>query len=472
VSKTRGPEWTLGFSSQPEERGDTPLSIEGQVPDWLAVDLVRNGPALFTVGGDSVNHWFDGLAKLHKFAIAGGAVSYRSRFIESRAYKNAMRWRRLASQEFGTSGRRSVVEKIASIFSPPLTDNTNVNVARLAGRCLALTETANINEFSLQDLSAVGSFEFDDGLKGQITTAHPHFDPDTGYGFNLLTRVSLESYYQFFSIAPDSAKRELLASVPVSRPGYVHSFAMTKRFVVLMECPFLLEPLELVFGFKPYIENYHWRQDSATRFLVVDKSERRVTASLVSDPCFCFHHVNAFEDGDRIMIDAAVYENAAIVDQLRLSNLLSPDQSVANARLKRFVLNLTSRSVEVERPVEGNVELPRINYGSCNGKAYTFAYGCSQSSGGTFLDQLSKVNLQTGDVRVWSQDGAFPGEPVFAARPGSQAEDEGAILSVVLDGKGGRSFLLVLDAKTMEERARAVLPELIPFGFHGQLFPH
>jgi len=93
--------WTLGFSSRPEERGDTPLSIEGQLPDWLEVDLVRNGPALFTVGEDCVNHWFDGLAKLHKLAITGGAVFYRSRFIESRAYKNAMQSRRLASQEFG-----------------------------------------------------------------------------------------------------------------------------------------------------------------------------------------------------------------------------------------------------------------------------------------------------------------------------------------------------------------------------------
>ena len=41
------------------------------------------------------------------------------------------------------------------------------------------------------------------------------------------------------------------------------------------------------------------------------------------------------------------------------------------------------------------------------------------------------------------------------------------ILSVVLDGKQGHSFLLVLDAASFTELARAKVPHAIPFGFHG-----
>ena len=44
------------------------------------------------------------------------------------------------------------------------------------------------------------------------------------------------------------------------------------------------------------------------------------------------------------------------------------------------------------------------------------------------------------------------------------------ILSVVLDPSAGRSFLLVLDAETFEERARAEAPHHIPLGFHGSFF--
>jgi carotenoid cleavage dioxygenase-like enzyme len=39
---------------------------------------------------------------------------------------------------------------------------------------------------------------------------------------------------------------------------------------------------------------------------------------------------------------------------------------------------------------------------------------------------------------------------------------------LVLDGRRDTSFLLVLDAASLEELARAEAPHPIPFGFHGQ----
>ena len=44
-------------------------------------------------------------------------------------------------------------------------------------------------------------------------------------------------------------------------------------------------------------------------------------------------------------------------------------------------------------------------------------------------------------------------------------------LSVVLDTRRRRSFLLVLDARSFTEIARAEVPHHIPYGFHGELFP-
>jgi len=40
----------------------------------------------------------------------------------------------------------------------------------------------------------------------------------------------------------------------------------------------------------------------------------------------------------------------------------------------------------------------------------------------------------------------------------------------VLDAPKGASFLLVLDARSFEEIARAEVPHHIPFGFQGQYF--
>jgi beta,beta-carotene 9',10'-dioxygenase len=57
---------------------------------------------------------------------------------------------------------------------------------------------------------------------------------------------------------------------------------------------------------------------------------------------------------------------------------------------------------------------------------------------------------------------------VFVAAPDAEGEDEGVLLSIVLDGERGTSFLLVLDARSLDELARAEVPHHIPFGFHGQ----
>src|SRR5229473_2326247 len=83
------------------------------------------------------------------------------------------------------------------------------------------------------------------------------------------------------------------------------------------------------------------------------------------------------------------------------------------------------------------------------------------------LNQLVKVDVIQRSARTWFEEDSYPGEPVFVAAPDATGEDEGVILSVVLDGERGRSFLLVLDAASFTELARAEVPHTIPFGFHG-----
>jgi carotenoid cleavage dioxygenase-like enzyme len=79
--------------------------------------------------------------------------------------------------------------------------------------------------------------------------------------------------------------------------------------------------------------------------------------------------------------------------------------------------------------------------------------------------------VETGQTQTWWEEHCFPGEPVFVPAPGRTREGEGVLLSVVLDALRGRSFLLVLDAQTLEEVARAECPHLIPFGLHGSYLP-
>ena len=94
-------------------------------------------------------------------------------------------------------------------------------------------------------------------------------------------------------------------------------------------------------------------------------------------------------------------------------------------------------------------------------------YGAGNQRSGDFIDNIVKVNVQTGEAVTWFEDGCYPGEPVFVASPDSNAEDQGVLLSVVLDVNSHRSFLLVLNAASLTELARAEAPHHVPFGFHG-----
>jgi carotenoid cleavage dioxygenase-like enzyme len=116
------------------------------------------------------------------------------------------------------------------------------------------------------------------------------------------------------------------------------------------------------------------------------------------------------------------------------------------------------------------IELPRIDYDRCAGRAYRFVWGAGRTPGGDFLDSIVRIDVASRAARTWSADGCYPGEPVFVAQPGAAEEGEGVLLSVVLDARRGISFLLVLDAHSLAEIARAECPHHIPFSFHGNFF--
>src|SRR5512132_1939776 len=133
---TTGTDFALGFTSQDQEITVDSLPVSGDVPAWLTGALVRVTPALLEVGDRRLDHWFDGIAMLNRFAFADGRVSYGSRFTES----------------------------------------PSVNLARIGERYIAMTETPMPVEFDPETLDTIGHLEYADELKGQVTTAHPHHD--------------------------------------------------------------------------------------------------------------------------------------------------------------------------------------------------------------------------------------------------------------------------------------------------------
>jgi carotenoid cleavage dioxygenase-like enzyme len=245
----------------------------------------------------------------------------------------------------------------------------------------------------------------------------------------------------------------------------MHSFATTPDHVVLTECPLRVNPLRLALSGRPFIENYVWEPEAGARFHVVDRATGRLRGSYETDPFFCFHHVNAFEraGGHELVVDLVAYDDPAVIEALYLDGD-GPRAELPHSELRRYVIDLRSGAVRWD-VLADDVELPRIDYGRSNGHDYRFAY--FTGSDGGWIDRLVKVDVTEASSVTWSAPGCYPGEPVFVRNPDGTTEDDGVVLSVVLDTHAGRSFLLVLDAGRFEELARAEAPHHIPFGFHG-----
>ncbi len=465
--------YAVGFTDLDNEAGPLPLTLRGSFPSWLTGTLLRTGPAKFNVGETTVNHWFDGLAMLHKFSFADGEVTYANRFLHSDSYCEAAVKGALARGEFATDPCRTLFQRVAAVFSPHLTDNGNVNVDCFGGETVALTETTLPVRFDAETLQTLGHYERSAEIGGMVSIAHPHHDRARRCRYSYVVDFGRRSRYRLFAIPDDGSAERIVAEMPVDKPAYMHSFAMTERYLILTEFPLVVDPLHLMLGVAPFIRNYRWTPELGLRFHVFDKDSGALVVSHSADAAFAFHHVNAYADGEDLVIAVVPYDDASIIDQLYLKRLRDGETVSATGRLTRYWLPIDGGG-----PVDANViademlELPRIDYERRAGRPYRYVWGTGRRPAGDFLDTILRFDLGSGETRKWSVDGCFPGEPVFVARPGSDAEGDGVLLSVVLDAARGISFLLVLYAHPLAEVARAECPHHIPFSFHGNYFPN
>ncbi|HWB70517.1 MAG TPA: carotenoid oxygenase family protein, partial [Solirubrobacterales bacterium] len=272
------PGYLAGIATLDSEVSLDSLPVQGRVPGWLDGTLVRNGPAMFEAGDIPLRHWFDGLAMLSRFCFDRGRVSYANRFLRSKAYGSALRGD-ISFSEFATDPPRSLLKRAATMLKPVYTDNCSFGVARVGEELVAMTETPARIPF---DPLTLESGEVSFLAPGQHVVAHPHHDPATGESFGLATQFGRRTKYRVYSQAERSGYR-VLAELQACEPSYMHSFAMTERYFVLTACPFVVNPLQLGFSSRPFIENFRWRPEEGTKFHVFERATGELAGSFETD---------------------------------------------------------------------------------------------------------------------------------------------------------------------------------------------
>lgn len=468
-------DFRVGLEPLDAEVEDVELEVRGAVPAWLDGILVRNGPGRWTAQpggrGEPGRHWFDGLAMLHRFAIRDGRVRYANRYVHSPAWRAAEETGRFAYAEVGTAPRRTWRRRLTGLGRPPQTGtNTSVNVLRLGGRDVAVTETPDAIPFDPVTLATLPPIRFTDDLPSHTDSAHPHHEAHRATTVNFGVEYGRRSHYHVYELPDDSLTRRLVATVPADRAAYMHSFALTPTVVVLVEYPLVADPVALLTG-RPFVDGYRWRPDRGTRFTVIDRASGTVLTRTRAPAFFCYHQVNAFDDDGAVVLDQPAIPGEQAMRQFLLEELRGPGVRSPAGELRRYRVPLDGGPVTYRLLSAAPIEFPRIAYAQVSGRPYRWAFGVGTAATLTtsFTDRLVKLDVETGAAVVWHEPGCWPGEPILVPAPGgAPAEDGGVVLSVVLDARARRSFLLVLDAATLTEVARARLPHAVPLGFHGQ----
>jgi len=420
----------------------TELAVTGSLPDVLSGRYLRNGPNPLSAPEPSTYHWFIGDGMVHGIRLRDGRAEwYRNRWVRSAEIARAL----------GEPVRPGPVHADMDFAS-------NTNVIGHAGRTFAIVE-AGARPYELTyELDTVGPTDFGGTLPGAYT-AHPKRDPATG-------ELHAVSYYwgwgnlvQYTVVDTAGAVRKVV-DIEVGGPVSVHDMSLTERFVVIYDLPvvFDVEAATSGAGFP-----YRWDPDYRARVGLLDRDGGADDVRWFDvEPCYVFHPMNAYDDGDRVVLD--VVRHGKMFDTHRLG----PDEGPPT--LERWTVDVTGDKVVEERLDDRGQEFPRVDE-RVVGRRHRYGYA------GAFLGNetaLVKHDLdrRTSEVRLLASAGGAS-EAVFVPSGPEAGEDDGWVLAVVYDPDRDTSDLLVLNAGdfTGEPQAIVHLPQRVPFGFHGNWVP-
>ncbi|KAH8588576.1 retinal pigment epithelial membrane family protein [Bisporella sp. PMI_857] len=425
----------------------------------------------------------------------------------------------------------SYFQKLKSVFEPFRTDNPqiqNVGVTitpnpsgvrpsqrldsskkavKLSNFMVVKTDSSQMKSVDMETLEPIGvtnQRQLHPDLKGPLSCAHAQYDPENGDVFNYNLDFGKVCTYRVFKTSPATGDTDILATIADAAfaPAYIHSFFLTHDFVILAVWSShiasygisILWERNMLDSISPFDPN------SKVKWLVIDRRQGRgVVASFESPAAFSFHSVNAWQEprsdsseGVDIFCDVIQYPTLNILHRLYYDNLVSTgpgvskyvgdlerestEPSLTRYRLAKIPLGsktltkpLKATSIaelifQVRSPLIG--DLPTINPLHATRRS-RYIYSLVDQGYSSFVDGIAKFDTLTKVVVYWMKPKHTPGEAIFVPDPTREGEDAGFLLSVILNGETGTSYLLCLDAKDMKEAGRAEAGVAVGFGFHG-----
>jgi len=420
------------------------LQVIGELPPELCGRYLRNGPNPAAPVDPATHHWFLGDGMVHGVRLRDGKAEwYRNRYVGS--------------------SHLSELRGQPDIAGPNWNDSSvgpNTSVGGFAGTTWAMLEAGGVPVELSYELETVGRNDFYGTLPGAFT-AHPKVDLVTGE-LHAMVYAWQEwlDHIQYVVVGRDGRVRHTV-DIPLPGMSMVHDMSLTQRYAVIYDQPVTVDMDVALAGLFPF----RWDPDYGNRVGLMPREGAAGDILWIDVPLgYAYHPMNAYDAPDgSVIIDICVY------DRMFDRDVLGPFGADGHARLERWTLNPQARSCAVTVIDARPNEFPK-HRGSVAGRPYTYGYCASPSVDPAEGWPTLKHNLVSGERQVFDHGrGRAGGEPIFVARTDSAAEDDGWLIILVHDLGAGTTELVVLDAADFARGtvARVVLPQRVPFGFHG-----
>jgi carotenoid cleavage dioxygenase len=278
--------------------------------------------------------------------------------------------------------------------------------------------------------------------EGQGTAAWPMRDPVSKHWHTVVTYAD-RKYADHLLVADGGAvlrtQRFALDQAPL-----MHTVAVTERYLVVFDLPVTYRRAAALVGERT---PYSWQADRRARIgLLPRDADGDVTPRWFDvDPGYTFRTVNAYDDGERVVVDALWHEGA-------------PEDLATQgpAPVVRWTLDLrtgTARSHALTDEVRVAVADPSVA-----GRQHRFLFSANGNT-------IARHDLRTG--RTGTHDfgaGRRPGQPVLVSGVEVGAEGGGWVMAFVEDVAERSATAFVFDATDVagEPVAEIPLPACVP----------
>ena len=410
-------------------------------------------------------HPFDGDGMIHQIDFKNGKANYRNRFVRTRGFE--------AEQEAGASLWGGLGDPTNLKKRPvwgahgSLKDSSSTDIVVHAGKALStfyqcgegyLLDPVTLDQLGLQSWTPI------DGI-----SAHPKVDEATGE--MMFFNYSKHAPYMHYGVVDKNNKLVTYIPVPLPGPRLPHDMAFSEHYSILNDLPVFWDE-ELL---KRDIHAVRRHQGLPARFAVVPRHGRTEDIRwFEAAPTYVLHWLNAYEEGDELILDGYFQE-----DPMPRPHKDAPpgfehmmaylDEHSFRSKLHRWRFNLKTGETKEAHLDERIMEFGMINQ-KYAGKKYRYVYSTTSQPGWFLFTGFVKNDLETGESWTFNlAPGQYASEAPFIPRRGATDEDDGYLVSFIIDENAGKSECVLLDAKRIQDGpiCRIALPHKICSGTHS-----